>query len=151
MVDQTIINPIRFIKDLKIHIPRIPYIATFTIMKNNVLNPNYSMLNRPWLCNACIIHDWGNNLITIEGNGIVQTIAVTTHLGSNTKRHQVLMCYDLMEGITYEEEEIFFIIKPNLFTLWTITLLEQKILNATIFGVVIRTKDPTFNFPHLKG
>jgi hypothetical protein len=56
-----------------------------------------------------------------------------------------------MEGVTYEEKEIFFIIEPNLFSLWTITLLEWKILNAIIFGVAVRTKDPTFNFPHLKG
>ncbi len=70
MVDQTITKPIGLIKDLKIHIPRIPYIATFTIMKNNVLDSSYSMLlGKSWLCNAHIIHDWGNNLITIEGNG----------------------------------------------------------------------------------
>jgi hypothetical protein len=56
-----------------------------------------------------------------------------------------------MEGVTYEKKEIFFIIEPNLFTLWTITLLERKIFNATIFGVAVKTKDPMFNFPHLKG
>lgn len=97
MANQTITSPIGLIEDLKIHIPRIPYITTFTIMKNNVLHFSYSMLlNRPWLSNVRIIHDWGNNLITIEGNGIVRTIAITIHLSSNTKCHQVLMCYDLM-------------------------------------------------------
>jgi hypothetical protein len=44
MADQTITKPIRLIKDLKIHIHGIPYIATFTIMKNNVLDSTYSML-----------------------------------------------------------------------------------------------------------
>jgi hypothetical protein len=98
MANQTIIKPIGLIKDLKIHIHKIPYNATFTIMKNNVLDSSYSMLlGRPWLCNARIIHDWGNNLITIEGNGIVRTSAITIHLGSNIKHHEVLMCYDLME------------------------------------------------------
>jgi hypothetical protein len=70
MVDQTITKPIGLIKDLKIHIHGIPYIITFIIMTNNVLDSNYSMLlGQPWLCNALAIHDWGNNLITIEANG----------------------------------------------------------------------------------
>jgi hypothetical protein len=38
-----------------------------------------------------------------------------------------------MEGFTCEEEEIYFIAKPNLFTFNTITLPKSKILNATIF------------------
>jgi hypothetical protein len=44
MADQTITKLVRLIKDLKIHIHGIPYIATFTIMKNNVLDSTYSML-----------------------------------------------------------------------------------------------------------
>jgi hypothetical protein len=44
MADQTITKPVGFINDLKIHIHGIPYIVTFTIMKNNVLDFNYSML-----------------------------------------------------------------------------------------------------------
>jgi hypothetical protein len=72
MADQTITKPIGLIKDLKIHIHGIPYIATFMIMKNNVFDFTYSMLlGRPWLRNACVTHDWGNNLIIIEGNGMV--------------------------------------------------------------------------------
>jgi hypothetical protein len=42
MVDQTITKLVGLIKDLKILIHGIPYIATFTIMKNNVLDSNYS-------------------------------------------------------------------------------------------------------------
>jgi hypothetical protein len=71
MEDQTINKPIGLIKDLKIHIHGIPYIAMFKIMKNNVLDFNYSMLGRPWLCNACVTHDQGNNLSTIEDNRMV--------------------------------------------------------------------------------
>ncbi len=78
MVDQTITKPVGFINDLKIHINRISYITMFIVMKNNVLDYSYSMLlSRPWLHNARVIHDWGNNLITIEGNGMVRTIIVT--------------------------------------------------------------------------
>jgi hypothetical protein len=72
MADQTITKPISFIKDLKIRIHGIPYIATFTVMKSNVLDSTYYMLlGKPWLCNICVTHDSGNNLITIEGNEIV--------------------------------------------------------------------------------
>jgi hypothetical protein len=72
MADQAITKPVGLIKDLKIHIHGIPYIATFMIMKNNVLDSTYSMLlGQPWLHNACVILDRGNNLITMEGNGMV--------------------------------------------------------------------------------
>jgi hypothetical protein len=41
-------------------------------MRNSVLDSNHSMLlGRPLLQNAKVTHDWGNNLITIEGNGMV--------------------------------------------------------------------------------
>jgi len=61
------------------------------------------------LRNAHVTHDWGNNLITTEGNGMMQTIIVTKHLDSNTNHPKVLLCYDLMEGVTNEEEEILFV------------------------------------------
>lgn len=68
------------IRDLKIHVHNIPYIATFTIMKINVLDANYSMLiGSPWLFDAKVTHDWDNNMITIESKGIVWMIALTRH------------------------------------------------------------------------
>jgi hypothetical protein len=74
-------------------------------MKNNVLDSNYSMLlSQPWLHNAHVTHDWGNNLITIEGNGMMRTITIIKHLDNNTKHPKVLLCYDLMEGVTIKEE-----------------------------------------------
>jgi hypothetical protein len=58
MADQTITRLVGLIKDLKIHIHGIPYITTFMVMKNNVLDSNYSMLlSRPWLRNARVNHD----------------------------------------------------------------------------------------------
>jgi hypothetical protein len=72
MVDQILTKPIGLIWDLKIHIHSISYIVTFIVMKNNVLNANYSMLlGHPWLQKAKVTHDWGNNFINIEGNNIV--------------------------------------------------------------------------------
>jgi hypothetical protein len=151
MVDKTITKPVGLIKDLKIYIHGIPYIATFTIMKNNVLDSNYSMLlGRPWLRSACVTHDWVNNFITIEINGMMQTIVVTKHLDSNTKRLEVLLYYDIMEGVTNEEEEISFIAKPILFTFKTFTLPGSKILNAAIFSAKVNIENFTFNFPHFE-
>jgi hypothetical protein len=118
MANQTITKLVGLIKDFKIQIHGIPYTTMFIVMKNNVLDFNYSMLlGQPWLHNAHVTHDWGNNIITIEGNGIVQTISITKHLDSNTKHLKVLLCYDLMESVIDEKKEIFFIAKPYLFTI----------------------------------
>jgi hypothetical protein len=58
MVDQTTTKPIGFIKNLKIRIQRIHYIMMFIVIKNNVLDYNYStLLSRPWLSNAHVTHD----------------------------------------------------------------------------------------------
>lgn len=81
---------------------------------------------------------------------MMQTIIVTKHLDSNTKHFKVLLCYNLMEGITYEEEEISFAREPNLPTLGTITLPKPKIFNVAIFGAEVDTKDLLFNFSHFK-
>jgi hypothetical protein len=66
MANQTIAKPLGLIRDLKIFVHGIPYIVTFTIINNNVLHFNYSMLlGRPWLKDAKISHNWGTNIIII--------------------------------------------------------------------------------------
>ncbi len=58
MAYQTIAKPFGLIRDLKIFVHIIPYIFTFTIINNNVLDFNYSMLLRcPWLKYAQVSHD----------------------------------------------------------------------------------------------
>jgi hypothetical protein len=52
------------------------------------------LLNKPWLKDAKVTHDWGNNMIKIQGNGIVKTRTMTKHLGTNLKRPKVLLCFD---------------------------------------------------------
>jgi hypothetical protein len=65
MANQNMIKPLGITINLKIHIHGIPYITTFTILKNNVVDFNYSMLlERPWLKDAKVTHDWGKNVIT---------------------------------------------------------------------------------------
>ncbi len=101
--------------------------------------------------NARVTRDWVNNLITIEGNGMVQTITITKHLDNNIQHLKVLLCYVLMEGVTNEEEKIFLTTKLDLFTLRTITLLKPDIFSVAIFGAKVNTKDFMFNFPHYEG
>jgi hypothetical protein len=69
------------IRDLKIYVHDIPYI-TFIIFQNSVVNFSYSMLlGKPWLRDAKVAHDWGNNTVTIQGNETIKTITLTNHVG----------------------------------------------------------------------
>jgi hypothetical protein len=129
MVNQTLTKPIGLIQDLKIHIHGIPYVVTLIVMQNNVLDTNYSMLlNCPWLQDAKVTHDWGNNLISIEGNGTVRTITITKHLDSNTKHPEVLFYYEFVNEVIDEEEDMLLAAEPDLFAINTITLLELEVL-----------------------
>ncbi len=66
MANQTTTKPMGLIKELKIYVHGIPYITTFTIIQNNVVDSNYSMLlGRPWLRDVKVAHDWGSNIVTI--------------------------------------------------------------------------------------
>jgi hypothetical protein len=58
MVDQSMTKPLRIIKKFKIHMHGIPYVATFTILQNSMVDFNYSMLlGRLSLKNAKVTHD----------------------------------------------------------------------------------------------
>ncbi len=90
MANQTTIKHVGLIKDLKIYVHGIPYIIMFIVFQNNVVYYNYSMLlGRPWLRDAKVAHDWGSNIVTIQGNGTVRIIIVTKHLGREIKRLKV--------------------------------------------------------------
>jgi hypothetical protein len=90
----------------------ILYITTFTVFQNSVVDFSYSMLlRRPWLRDAKMAHDWGSNIVTIQGNGTIQTITIIKHLGSEVRRLEVLLCYDYHNGIIDEEEDIIFAIE----------------------------------------
>jgi hypothetical protein len=66
MADQTIAKPFGLIGDLKIFVHGIPYMVTFIVINNIVLDSSYSMLlRRPWLRNAKVSHNWGTNIVTI--------------------------------------------------------------------------------------
>jgi len=140
ITDHIFTKHVRLIQDLKILIHGIPYVVTIIVMRNNVLDSDYSMLlEHLWLCNAKVTRDGGNNLITIEGNDTVQTIVITKHLDKNIKMTKVLHCYDFMNGITNKEEEVLLQTKLDLFTIDTITLLEPEmgtsVLTTKLLGV----------------
>jgi hypothetical protein len=74
------------IKDLNIYVHGIPYIITFTVLRNSVVDFSYSMLlGRPWLKDVKVAHDWESNIITIQWNGIVRTITITKNLEGEVK------------------------------------------------------------------
>jgi hypothetical protein len=64
--------------NLKTHIYGIPYVTTFIDLQNSVVDSNYSMLlGRHWFKNAKVTHDWGNNVIIVQGNGTIKTYQLT--------------------------------------------------------------------------
>jgi hypothetical protein len=66
-------------------------------------------------------------VIIVQGNGIVRIMLVNKKLEVKTRRPQVLVYYDMMEGLTNEEEDLIFEIKPELFSISIINILDEKI------------------------
>jgi hypothetical protein len=116
MVNQTITKPLGLIKDFKILVHGIPYAMMFIVIQSSVLDSSYSMLlGCPWLRDAKMFHDLGNNIITIQGTDTIRTIPITKKLGAPTKRLEVLACHDFHYRIFDEEEDLMFFIEPRLF------------------------------------
>ncbi len=127
MADQTIPKPLGLIGDLKIFVHGIPYMVTFIVINNIVLDSSYSMLLKcPWLRNAKVSHNWGTNIVTIQGTSTVRTIHVTKKLGVQTKRPKVLRCYDFHSGISNEKKDVMFAIELYMFSIGTIAIPTPK-------------------------
>ncbi len=110
---------------MRIKIHGILYIVTFMVMNNKTIDPTYSMLlGHPWLWDTKVIHDWGTNMVTVEGNGIVKTIFVSKYLNGNIGRPQIIINYNFMEGVTYEEEETMCSFELYLLSIGMITLFD---------------------------
>ncbi len=69
-----------------------------------------------------MFHNWGNNIITIQGASAVKTILIIKKLGAPTKPPKVLICYDFHSGISNEEEDLMFATEPWLFSIGTIVI-----------------------------
>jgi hypothetical protein len=102
------------------------------------------LLRKPWFRDAKVTHDWGNNVISVPGNGMVRTISVNKKLGTETKRPQVVVCYNLMEGLIDEEEYLIFETKLELFSIGTIALPEE-IISLLCVGVSEIRSNEEFN------
>jgi hypothetical protein len=70
-----------------------------------------------------VSHDWGNNIITIQGIGIVKFVLVTKKLGAPTKQPKVLICYDFHLMISNEKKDLMFDTELGLFSIGTIVVL----------------------------
>ncbi len=86
-------------------------------------------------------HEWGNNVIIVQGNGTIKTILVNKKLGVETKWPQTLVRYDLFERITNEKEDMIFEIEPELLSIGIIiisneivSLLSIKVSKVKISG-----------------
>jgi hypothetical protein len=66
-------------------------------------------------------------VITIQCNGTIRIILVNKNLGVETKRPQILVCYDMMEGLIDEEEDLIFETELELFSIGTITISDETI------------------------
>ncbi len=71
---------------------------------------------------AKVSHNWGTNIVIIQGNGIIGTIPITNKLGIQAKRPKVLICCDFHYGISNDEEDVMFAIELNMFSIGTITI-----------------------------
>jgi hypothetical protein len=75
--------------------------------------------------------------LTYEGMGIVRTITITKHLGSEVRRPKALLRYDYQNRIIDEKEDIIFVTKPKLFSIGIISLLETiQFLKTTYVGIM---------------
>jgi len=99
MADQSMTRPLGFIRNLKIQIHGIPYVATFIVLHNSVIDSNYSMLlGRPWLLDAKATHDGVNNVINIQGNGMIKTISINKKLGAKPEGPKYLFVMTCWKG-----------------------------------------------------
>ena len=101
MADGSVSRPKGLIRDVRIHIHTIPYLITLIVIDCSTVKSDYTMLlGRPWLRHAKVIHDWGNNEVTIKGNGTIKTVRINRQLGPDTVTPHALVCYNFIEGLT---------------------------------------------------
>lgn len=88
-------------------------------------------------------HNWGNNIITIQGTNTIITIPVTKKLGAQTKQPKILICYDFHFGISDEVGDLMFATKSKLFSIGTVGIpklakLKQPIspFSSTGLGII---------------
>jgi len=96
------------------------------------------LLGRPWFRDVKVTHDWGNNVIIVQHNEAVRIILVNKKLGVKTRRPQILVCYDLMEGLIDEEEDLIFETELKLFSIGIIIISNETVSLLSVRPIVIR-------------
>ncbi len=144
MADQTTTKSMGLIRNLKIYVHNVPYITLFTMLQNSVVDFSYSMLlGRPWLKDAKVAQDLGNNIVNIQRNETIRTITVTKHLRGEVRRPKGLQCYDYQNGII--DEKYIFAIKQELFSIGIISLLNTiqsvKTINMEVMDASVKTSN----------
>jgi hypothetical protein len=76
---------------------------------------------RPWLKDAKVTHDWGNNTMALQGNVTIKTIILIKHLGVEVKRPKLLLCYHYQNRII-DKEDIIFVTELEMFSIGIINL-----------------------------
>jgi hypothetical protein len=60
-------KPLKIVPNIRIKIHGIPYIITFMVMNNKVMDLTYSMLlGCPWVQDAKVIHDFKNRTLKFK-------------------------------------------------------------------------------------
>jgi hypothetical protein len=95
-------------------------------------------------------HDWGSNIVTIQGNGIIKIITIIKNLRSKVRRPKVLLCYNYQNGIINLGKKIIFATKPKLFSIGIInfpkTIQSVKSTAVEIMDTSGKTSTLELNF-----
>jgi hypothetical protein len=74
------------------------------------------LLGHPWLKHAKVSHNYGTDIVIVQGTCIIRAIHVTKKLSVQTKRPKILVCYDFHSGIFDEEMDMMFSTELDLFS-----------------------------------
>ncbi len=66
-------------------------------------------------------------MIIVQGNEKITIILVNKKLMVETRRPQIFVCYDLLEGLTCEEEDMIFETKLELLSIGIIIISNETI------------------------
>lgn len=80
-------------------------------------------------------------MITIQGNGRVQTIVVIETLNQIIKQLKILLCFEFQYGIIDEKENLLFKIEPQFFSIIIIELPKLFNIKVHIFDCSITIVD----------
>lgn len=104
MAHNTLVQPIGLLREVKIHIQGIFYMVIPTIISFKNVNLAYTLLlDKPWLQDAHVIHDWTNNHIQIMGIGTIRIVCSYCELDIKAITRKTLVYYNYVKCFTDKE------------------------------------------------